>query len=377
MPQDSDVLYDALHRQHQARRSGGKFLRNVLWRVGHPFGQLILYGPAVFGNPYQTLIYSAFRSRVSVASIDRAEAYARLGISRIYHLHWDDFRVTEGIENGLPSYVSKVRSFRKAGGKLIWTVHNSEPHGGLDTDLAQVFRDGRSVLCDESNLILVHNSWARDHLVSTYAADSEKIRILPHPSYTPWYPQGTSLHLDEPTSPHFLVFGSFRENKGLNLIIEGIRQAASKVEIGRITVAGSGCEWVSEVSIPGAKLDVSPGFIADSAVAGMFTAADFSIFGFSKIMTSGSVALALSYGCIPIVPDLPPLRADLPAELLSLSYRPGDSAALAEAVLRALSLSQGERAELRSCALELAQERHPLRISSQLEQEINEMLATV
>lgn len=174
------VMAQGLAERHATQRKGKRLLRQAIWKLLHPHKAGVLYGPAVFENPYQTLLYSAFGTRVSAASLHRAPLYRRLGLARTFHLHWDEFDLKpDPNQPSLPAYCAPLRQFQKLGGKLVWTVHNARAHSGLDADHGALFDAGRQVLCDSADLIHVHNTIARDMLITAYGADPAKITVIP------------------------------------------------------------------------------------------------------------------------------------------------------------------------------------------------------
>ncbi|SFR19276.1 glycosyltransferase [Poseidonocella sedimentorum] len=371
--QDAAAFAARLQDDHARRRQGRQILRTAAWKAAHPRGRVVLFGPAVFENPYQTLLYSAFGGRVVPASPQRAPLYRRLGLADVYHLHWDEFHLAPepgpGSDGARPDYCAPLAAFRARGGRLVWTVHNAEAHSGMTPERAALFEAGRAFLGREADLIHVHSAQARELICERYGADPARVALLPHPAYTGWY-SAPAPGANVPAA-RFLAFGAFRENKGLDLILEGARRAAQQTDLGGLHIAGRGAERATEIapgiSAEGVALQLSPGFVPDTAIAGLFSAAEFCVFGFSSILTSGSLMLALTFGTVPIVPDLPAMRAVLPAPFRPLFFAPGDAADLARVMAAAAAMPGEQRAALRAEALGLAQTLHPRTVSARLE----------
>ncbi|MGD1882790.1 MAG: glycosyltransferase family 4 protein [Paracoccaceae bacterium] len=354
----------ALHRQHAHRLKGQRFLRNVAWKAAHPGGRTLLYGPAVFENPYQTLIYSAFPARVSVGTTGRAATYRKARIAGAYHMHWDEFGLSAGAD-GRPAYCAGLDAFLEAGGRLFWTVHNADPHDGLAADKQALFHEGRRYLSERAAAIHVHSDVARDLICARYNADPARVHVIPHPSYLGWYGDVARDRLKDGPS-RFLAFGAFRDNKGLDLILAGLRGVATSVPLGDVHIAGRGASAAGEDPVPGRAVRVTDGFIPDADLPGLFGAADFSIFGFSSILTSGSLMLALGFGAVPVAPDLPTLRDALPEALHPLLYRPGDAEDLTRVLEQASDMPATHHAHLRAAAFAHAEDLRPERVSKRL-----------
>ncbi|MCV3273809.1 glycosyltransferase family 4 protein [Roseobacter sinensis] len=358
-----------LHQAHARRQQGQKLLRAAGWKALHPRRRSVLYGPAIFDNPYQTLLYSAFASRVSAAAPARLKLYQTLGLAQVYHLHWDEFHLTPGPGGQAPSYCARLEAFQARGGTLVWTVHNADAHTEMAPQTQALFDAGRAFLCARADVIHVHSQQAQDLIQTRYGADPARIVVIPHPSYLGWYaPPADPAQLA--ATGRFLAFGFFRENKGLDLILEGLRRAAETATLEGVHIAGRGAERVQDAVLPGVPMQVSSGFIPDARVAEIFGEADFCIFGFSSILTSGSVMLALTFGTVPILPDLPALRDVLPASLRRFCYRAGDAEDLARTIAEAAQMPAEAVREMRQAALDAARRHDPETISARLERAI-------
>jgi beta-1,4-mannosyltransferase len=359
------TLNSALHTAHTNRQAGRRFLRNAIWKMRHPRSKLVLYGPAVFENPYQTLIYSEFCARVSVSSVQRSLTYRRFGIADVYHFHWDEFHLHAAPNGTDPSYRAPLEAFRALGGKLVWTVHNAEPHDGMSAEKQALFHAGRQFLCNTADLIHVHSDPAQALLCARYNADPARILVLPHPSYEGWYAPASTLPAPN-LNTRFLAFGSFRANKGLALILAGFEGLPDNVEFDGLHIAGRGADAAGETPLPGRRVKITSGFIPNDNISGLFGEADFAVFGFSQILTSGSLLLALTYGAVPIAPDLPLLRDVLPDALHQFLYAPGDAQDLVRVLTKAAQITPENRLDLRTLAQDTAAKVSPARISSAL-----------
>lgn len=360
-----------LQRQHITRQARLPIVRAAAARVLRPRTRHVLYGPAVFENPYQTLLYSGFSGHVSATGTHRAPLYRQLGLADVYHLHWDDFGLRAATE-GRPIWQNALTDFKARGGRLVWTVHNAAPHEGIEADAMTIFHAGRETLCKMADLIHVHSTAAAEIIMNRYGAPADRILVLPHPSYAGWY-SDTPPPVRPEGQARFLAFGTFRNNKGLSLIVDAFQCASLEGPIGGLHVAGRGADQIDSDLVTQCAIQITPGFVPDDTVADLFEAAHFAVFGFSEILTSGSLLLALTFGTIPIVPDFPQLREVLTGDLQEFLFQPGSADDLARVIVKATELSQQERASLSAAAAAQAETHHPLCVSEALEAAIAEL----
>ena len=354
-----------LRRRHLTLQKSRRYLRNLAWKAAHPRGRTVLYGPAVFQNPYQALLYSAFRHRVASVGLAGLKLHQASGLADAYHVHWDEFLLRDA-RPADAQYWERLEAYRARGGKLIWTVHNAAPHAGTTDAERSAFHVGRTYLARNADLIHVHGEAAGEFVRMQYGAEASRIRVVPHPSYLGWYARVPAAP-SEPGKRRFLAFGTFRDNKGLPLILEGFGLAAQGVPMGGLHVAGRGALRAREAPPASLALRITDGLIADDEVERFFSEADFCVFGFSSVLTSGSLMLALTFGTVPIAPDFAPLREVLPTEFAPFLYTPKDPESLARAIAAAASLDDAALARLRDAALMVAQDRAPEAMSSRLE----------
>src|SRR5690554_5553746 len=227
---------DEIKKQASLRQRPHTFLRALFEKIKHPFREVIMYAPKDFFNPYQTLIYSNFNAYVTPVSIDRIMRYKKLGISRVLHVHWDEY-LFRGDTEHVARVKDTIKEFKQGGGKIIWTVHNQLPHEITEIE-KQKFLNNREFIINYSDLIHVHSDYAGNYLQEDFQVPSKKIFKISHPSYLGWYAQPEKKIKSDAKSKTFLVFGNVRGNKGIDLIFDAFSRINFPDKVQSIHIAG-------------------------------------------------------------------------------------------------------------------------------------------
>jgi glycosyltransferase involved in cell wall biosynthesis len=114
----------------------------------------------------------------------------------------------------------------------------------------------------------------------------------------------------------FLFLGRIQPYKG---IFDLITAFASLPEQCRLVIAGNPADEetrkrIAEAAIRDPRIQFHPGHVSCEEVQWFFHSADLCVFPFRKILSSGSVMLAMSFGKPLIVPDLPVIRETVAEE---------------------------------------------------------------
>lgn len=330
--------------------------------------------PSAPGNPYQSMMYAAVARHHDIiyagpGGLSQLEDSA-IGI---LHLHWDDrlfgrSRDPAAEAATLAAARASITGFQARGGRVIWTVHNREPH--KITDL-KAFETGRQMIVDLADAIHVHAPHARDHIVSAYGADPAKLHILPHPSYLAAYePAETTLNRPFPEASvrQFLFFGMFRGQKG----VHRIRDVAGKLTKRQVPyhlkmygkAFGSQARMLRILG-SNPNIDLRTDRIPDTEIPQIFASSQVFLAPYDSLFTSGSIMLALTFGLPVIGPDLRELRETTPEACHPLFYDPAAPRGLIRAMRRYIEMDDTDLATLRQACLDFAQDRTPHKISDQ------------
>jgi glycosyltransferase involved in cell wall biosynthesis len=303
-------------------------------------------------NPYQDLLASGLGPLgVRVESLPRAAlwlpAVLRRGRPDVVHLHAPDhFVVYAGTAARagarLAVFAAQLRALRAVGTRVVWTAHDVVNHEGRYPRLDRACRRLTGAV---AGAVVVHCAEARRQVVSRFGVGAEKVFVIPHGHYRDAYPDSTLDRgaardaLGLPRGPRVLLFlGNLRRHKGLGQLVDAF--AALHREDARLVIAGQpftpdvGDEIVARIrGIAG--VDFRPGWVPAAEVSVYMRAADAVVCPFTSSLTSGSVALAMSFGRACIAPRLGCLPEMLDASG-ALVYDPGRAGALGEALRAAL-----------------------------------------
>lgn len=135
---------------------------------------------------------------------------------------------------------------------LVLTVHDVIPHTPRLPD--SILRSLLGRIYDSCPTLVVHNEHVRDHLGRVFSVDVDRVSVVPLPNTSPPTEHGQVVLQDQ--SPTLLFFGSFRQNKGIPLLLEAIqltRQSPSTTL--RFHFAGHGREDLEDAIRLAARQD--------------------------------------------------------------------------------------------------------------------------
>lgn len=301
-------------------------------------------------NPYQQLLSTALEKEG--VNVRFPKGYRRVlplfraikdgsETTQVLHLHWID-QYVKG-ENwfvkliyGL-KFLLDVLIVRSSGRAVIWTIHNTVSHNAKFPKL-ELWIQRR--LIRVVNRAIVHSQAALKEISDTYRVIPGEAVVIPHGHYRDVYPPAICLEtareqLELPKHAQiFLTFGMLRPYKGIeNLLYVWKRQQAKHRTL---LIAGKACSTEYEQTLVRAASEtddviLQTQFIPENQLHLYFSAADAVLLPFEKILTSGSLILAMSYGKPVIAPCIGSLSETL-AEADDLLYDLEDSQGLSEAI---------------------------------------------
>ncbi len=354
----------------------------------------VLNAPFGEENPYQRMMYWPSGSDYTVLpakkNFQRMVKLANTGEYVAMHLHWDDLifhfgrkEVTSVRENKNLSILNALEEIKAAGLPLIFTVHNARPHSpavSLDT-----FRNVRQRVCDLSDIVHVHTSFAADHVIREYSVDPKKVVLIPHPSYLGVYESaeltlGRTASFSKPT--RFLFFGAFRRNKGVSKIVDALNALERNNRHFHATVVGrvrerarSGIEQSFEHF--GDKVSLILDRILDDDIPALFSGSHFFLAPFDNdVLSSGTIMLAQTFGLPVIGSDTPAMRSMLPTSNHPFLFDQSDAAGFARKIRAACDLGTRQYEEARCGAFEVAEAYSPQQVALKLSHEIDNLLST-
>lgn len=271
-------------------------------------------------NPYLDKIYEKVANKKSRGTL--VDAIVRcINIKdqkTVFHLHWTDLYIQKATllndEQAYKKayyYARLIEIFKSVGGILVWTMHNFQPH---ELKYAVPEKILMVAILDNADNIIVHNEVAKKYLLANYFFDNSKIIVARHGNYIGCYKDDLSVtqarksfNIEEDVV-HFVFVGQVRPYKGVERIIEAFNKLSGKYLNVRLTIAGSFPdkeykERLHELIEKNASNSIilRDGFIKDDELQRYMKSADFLVFPYKRVLTSGSILMALGFSCPVIV----------------------------------------------------------------------------
>lgn len=273
----------------------------------------------------------------------------------ILHLHWlAPLFLSPSLVKSFCNAVillAKLFILRLRGVKLIWTVHNLESHEQYNPKLDMMCRRWVAWL---AHALISHSETAREQICSRLRVrKTNKVFVVPHGNYINCYPNELSRAesrkiLGIPDSLFVLLFlGEIRPYKGVLELIEAAKQIDNPTTEWKLIIAG---RPLNNQTVDAIRKRVAnrnnigfiPGFVEDHKIQVYMNACDAVVFPYQKILTSGAVVLAMSFGQACIAP-----RSGCVSDMLDDSgaflYNPGEQ----DGLLKAIRCAIERRNELR------------------------------
>lgn len=273
--------------------------------------------PWDYQNPYQSqLAYGLEEQGVEVLRGGRSTWILRylrkLRRGDIVHFHWLDpyFERPSFLFSLIKAvlFVLQVRLLKLSGRKVFYTLHNLDSHELCHPRLEHWVV---TQVVKSADAVLAHCTHARRALIDRFGIKASKVHVVPHANYIGSYPNDISkadarekLGLSE--DQDVLVFiGSMRRYKGVGDLIEAVK--AIKSDNLRVVLAGKMREGeerdhiLAEVG-QDSRISIHEGFVEDDELQDYLNASDAVVLPFTKVLTSGSMILAMSFARPVIVP---------------------------------------------------------------------------
>lgn len=275
-------------------------------------------------SDYLHLLYKPFINddKYNIKSLSFSEHF-RFVVNYLFqrncllHYHWIEFQDLKSFL-GMFYKLPCIYLYNLIGGKIVWTVHNLEPHGGkfLKTHLRI-----HKWMSKISDVVLAHSETAAELVISKFDIDKEKVKIVPHPNFPSTFVSreesvnflNSAFHWNiDHARPIALIWGNIAEYKKIDQLLE----LTEKYELDlQIIIAGSvkkGDEKIAKriekLASSNSDFYLKAQFIDEEHIPYFFGATDFCLFNFDKILTSGSVEMALSYKKDVIAPRISSLK---------------------------------------------------------------------
>jgi beta-1,4-mannosyltransferase len=324
-----------------------------------PLHVLVSPHPSSDKNPYISSLYEGLQRHGVVARPYRVKGALRQRAA-VLHIHWPEIFANVGsrlacVTKMASLFVTALR-LRMAGGRVVWTLHNTVPHKQTHPLLSKLFFAWFTRRVDG---IVSLSEWAVEEIHHRYPHTASKpFFVIAHGHYRDVYPRGDAVgarhHLAIPDRAFvFLFFGRVQEYKGVEDLIRAFRELDGGDLI--LLLAGEAQDASYERKLTAASHDdgrirLHLRHVPDSKVHEFFQVADLVVLPFARHIThSGTAMLALSMDrpvLLPRAGALEELARSAGGDWVKLYEPPLSSAALAEAAVWARTASRAARPDL-------------------------------
>lgn len=320
---------------------------------------LLSYAPVAEMNPFQRLLYSR-ASDEGFALVPAVEFghLAKVGWAgrSVIHLHWLA-SVLSGVMNmdeagiRIAAFRKLLVSWRAAGHRVVWTMHNVLPHGSslMEAEIAL-----RRVMVEQADAVHLLSRASADEATRYYELPTEKTFHVAHPSYEGWYANTRdrmSARMDLGLSANqftFVAFGSLQRYKGLLELIDAFQELRHRrpERPMRLLIAGKAVDREYQAELT-AKADqvpavtLIPSAMEERQVQTLMNGADVAVAPYLRTLNSGAALLVASFRRPLVAPRIGGVAETFAANpALLYSGEPRDT--LVDAMERALTTSIGD-----------------------------------
>jgi glycosyltransferase involved in cell wall biosynthesis len=235
---------------------------------------------------------------------------------------------------------------RRHGVRLVHTLHNLLPHDAVH-DRAGLHRRLYR-MCDR---LICHTADTAARLEREFDVSPERIDVIPHgplfadPPKLTQHEARQRLGLD-PDRPVFLWQGILAPYKGIDLLLDAWAEVArslpTQAERPCLLIAGRGPEQETRAihqRLEGleAPVQLHLQYIPATELPSYYQAADFLLYPYREITTSGALMTGLNYRKPIVASDLPAFRAVVEDGVNGLLFKNASASGLALAILRLLT----------------------------------------
>lgn len=231
---------------------------------------------------------------------------------------------------------------KASGVKIVCIIHDVSR---TDRDVARNYMNSVIKIADR---VVVHNGHSLDTLCRAVPAAILKSTIIPHGNYIGQFSQPSMSAAREKLNlpPHdhiYLLFGSLRREKGLDILLASIRSFKDREDFTLLVAGKAKSEDEKYYRSVARRHGVEHlvrfdfGHVADDILPNYYRAADIVVLPYLRIYESGVALMAMSFGRAVIVSDIPALAA-LAAECTGLvTFASEDAADLARRIAETLN----------------------------------------
>ncbi|MCC7355151.1 MAG: glycosyltransferase [Anaerolineae bacterium] len=297
-------------------------------------------------NPYLDLLETGLKQLSVVTADDPNDGLSwrwllqQRSVVDVLHLQWVQYHYNRDTAPrsvwALSLFTAKLILARLLGYRLVWTLHNLQPH---EHRHPQVDRAAWRILALLVHRVIVHCEETGRQLSLRFGR-RQGVYVLPHPNYAGVYPPPPSQEDARRqlgfNQKHliFLCFGIVRPYKGFQEAIAAFKEVTDADA--RLVIAGRPineaiAQEIKALAQDDRRIVTVLHSIPNNDLPTFFSAADVVVLPFRTITTSGSAILAMSLARPVIAPALGCLP-ELITEESGVLYDPDDPESLAQAM---------------------------------------------
>jgi glycosyltransferase involved in cell wall biosynthesis len=266
-------------------------------------------------NSYHALLYGSASSAFDIAPGGPAAA-ARLAATRpsVFHLHW-----LSGIVGNAPdepaahanvtAFLDKIDTLRASGARLLWTIHNLVSHDCPWPD-AEITLS--RALVTRADAIHVHSARSLPEIATLYDLPAARVHVSAHGAYPEFSPDLTLSQAEArapldiaSTAPVLLLPGLQRRYKGADRLLAALRDIwPDRPDLTLIVAGKTHGSPLADLVTPAESrcIRTVPGFLPPEDLTRLARAADAAVLPYARVLTSGSLLMALGLGLPVIAP---------------------------------------------------------------------------
>ena len=198
-----------------------------------------------------------------------------------------------------------IAVFKVAGVKIIYTIHNVNPHHKKLRAYHKLLYRLMYSLCDR---LIIHSESGKEEIIELFRIKREKIFVIPHGDYKFFVPE-KNLRKDQAkvalgisrNCKTILFFGAIRPNKGLENILRALPHIKRENPCIKLLIVGELWENYKRYKTIIEKEDIQDEvfekleYIPNQEIALYFTAADVVVLPYSEITQSGILQVAYAF----------------------------------------------------------------------------------
>lgn len=305
-------------------------------------------------NHYQSMLFEEARAAgVSIRAMENPiwdSPNDMPGSTRIWNIHWT-VPFFAGVDSDdqarrrVANLVDRLQLFKAAGGVVVWTVHNREPHENRFPEAERELQEALAALSDHVHVMCQRTA---NELPALASVEPGRLLVIPHSSYVGWYPDVISqaaarrrlgLGADEPVVG---LIGGVRPYKGIDRLLAALDRPEVAATGLRAIVAGKPSVHPDAVALckrikAHSRVSSHLAFVDDTELQVYMKAADVIVLPYRQTLNSGALLAALSFARPVIAPRSGCLAEALDDEF-SIGFEIDDDESLAAALARVESL---------------------------------------